>query len=209
MDTVNLHDLSTIHLCEHLLSKLQFKHLHLYEINDGSASQTILKDTPLPVLDDLPKNILHLAFFLVENDCEIPQIMNPANAIPTSGNYVTSVMELEMYFWSNSHHNSGYTLVHTMQLVLNALPTTTKLCYCTSQGHFVTIPTSLFSVVEVPIMVLTNTYICNMKLIGRSESDGLTCAGLAQHTMGESGSFPWVYILFRGDGIANAEQKRL
>ena len=48
-----------------------------------------------------------------------------------------------------------------------------------------------------------------MKLIGRSESDGLTCAGLAQHTMGESGSFPWVYILFRGDGIANAEQERL
>ena len=108
MDTVNLHDLSTIHLCEHLLSKLQFKHLHLYKINDGSASQTILKDTPLPVLDDL------------------------ANAIPTSGNYVTSVIELEMYFWSIRHCNSGYTLVHTMQLVLNALPTTTKLCYCTS-----------------------------------------------------------------------------
>lgn len=103
MDTVNLHNLSTIHLCEHLLSKLHFKHLHLYEINDGSASQTILKDTPLPVLDNLPKNILHLAFFLVENDSEIPQIMNPANAIPTSGNYVTSVMELEMYFWSISH----------------------------------------------------------------------------------------------------------
>ena len=112
MDTVNLHNLSTIHLCEHLLSKLHFKHLHLYEINDGSASQTILKDTPLPVLDDLPKDILHLAFFLVENDSEIPKIMDPTNAIPTSGNYVTSAMELEMYFGSIRHHNSGYTLVN-------------------------------------------------------------------------------------------------
>ena len=71
-----------------------------------------LRAPPLPVLDDLPKDILHLAFFLVENDSEIPKIMDPTNAIPTSGNYVTSTMELEMYFGSIRHHSSGYTLVN-------------------------------------------------------------------------------------------------
>jgi len=121
MDTVDLHDLATILLRERLLSEPRFKHSHLREINDGSAPRTILAHTPLPVLDDLPKNIPHLAFFLVENASEIPKIPEPAEVTPTGGNYVASEMELEMYFWGVRHHNSGYTLVHAMQLVLDAL----------------------------------------------------------------------------------------
>jgi hypothetical protein len=58
-DTVDLHhdDLATTLLRERLLSEPRFKHSHLREINDESAPRTILPDTSLPVLDDLPKNI--------------------------------------------------------------------------------------------------------------------------------------------------------
>ena len=207
MDTVDLHDLATILLRERLLSEPRYKYSHLREINDGSVPRTILVQTPLPVLDDLPENIPHLAFFLVENSREIPQILEPAEVTRTGGNYVPSEMELEMYFWGIRHHNSGYTLVHAKQLVLDALPTTTKLRIRTSQGHFLTVPTSSFSIVEVPITTLTNTYICNMKPRERPESDGHTRISLSQHVTGGNGSFPWVYILFEGDGIANAGQQ--
>jgi hypothetical protein len=205
MDTVDLHDLATILLRERLLSETRFKHSHLREINDGSVPRIILAHTPLPALDDLPKNIPHLAFFLVENASQIPKIPEPTDATRSGGNYDASEMELEMYFWGVRHHNSGYTLVHAMQLVLDALPTTTKLRIRTSQGHFLIVPASSFSIVEVPIMALTNTYICNMKPQERPESDGHTHFSLTQHTTGGSGSFPWVYILFGGDGIANAQ----
>ena len=207
MDTVDLHDLATILLRERLLSEPRFKHSHLREINDGSAPRTILAHTPLPVLDDLPENTPHLAFFLVENASEIPRIREPPEVTRTGGNYVPSEMELEMYFWGIRHHNSGYTLVHAMQLVLDGLPTTTKLRIRTSQGHFLTVPASSFSIVEVPITALTNTYICNMKPQENPDSDGHTRLSLTQHVTGGNGSFPWVYILFGGDGVANAEQQ--
>ena len=96
-----------------------------------------------------------------------------------------------------------------MQLVLDALPTTTKLHIRTSQGHFLAVPAaSSFSIVELPILALTNTYICNMTPLERSDSVGRTRFSLAQHVTGGSGSFPWVYMLFQavGDGVANTEQ---
>ena len=211
MDTVDLHDLATILLRERLLSEPRFKHSHLREINDGSVPRTLLPDVSLPVLDDLPKNVPHLAFFLIENDSEIPKIPESTGVTRTGGNYDVSELELEMYFWAIRHHNSGYALVHAMQLVLDALPTTTKLRIRTSRGHVLTVPVSSFSIVELPIMALTNTYICNMKPREKpdsgSESDGHTSFILAQHTTGGSGSFPWVYMLFKGD--ANAEQQGL
>ncbi|KAF8341922.1 hypothetical protein F5887DRAFT_363745 [Amanita rubescens] len=208
MATVNLHDLATILLHERLLSEPRFKHSHLREINDGSAPRIILPpDTPLPVLDDLPKNIPYLAFFLVENASEIPKIPEPIG-VTRSGDYDVSEMELEMYFWGIRHHNSGYTLAHAMQLVLDALPTTTKLQIRTSQGHFLTVPASSFSIVELPIRALTNTYICNMKPLESSESDGHTRFSVVQHVTGGSEPFPWVYMLFQ-DGVANAEQQSL
>ena len=210
MDTVDLHDLATILLRERLLSEPRFKHSHLREINDGSAPRALLPaDTSLPVLDNLPKNIPHLAFFLVENHSEIPKIPKLSEVIRTGGNYDVSELELEMYFWGIRHHNSGYALVHAMQLVLDALPTTKKLRIRTSRGHVLTVPVSSFSIVEVPIMALTNTYICNMKPREKPELDGHTSFILAQHTTGGSGSFPWVYMLFRDDGVADEQPKNL
>ena len=213
MDTVDLHDLATILLRERLLSEPRFKHAHLREINDGSGPRTLLPHTPLPVLDDLPKNIPYLAFFLVENASETPKIQDPSNVKRTSGNYDPSELELEMYFWSIRHHDSGYTLVHAMQLVLDALPTTTKLRIRTSQGHLLTVPVTSFSIVEVPITALTNTYICKIKAmepgLGKKPESGLSLASMAQHTTGGAGSFPWVYMLFEGDSVANAEQQSL
>lgn len=206
-DTLDLHDLATILLRERLLSEPRFKHSHLKEINDGSAPRMLLPDTSLPVLNNLPKNIPHLAFFLVENDSEIPKIPESTGVKRTGGNYDASELELEMYFWGIRHHNSGYAMVHAMQLVLDALPTTTKLRIRTSRGHVLTVPISSFSIVELPIMALTNTYICNMKPREKPESDGHTSVILTQHTTGGSGSFPWVYMLFGGDGVANAEQQ--
>jgi hypothetical protein len=213
MDTVDLHDLATILLRERLLSEPRFKHSHLREINDGSAPRTLLPDTPLPVLDALPQDIPHLAFFLVENTSEIPKIPESTGVTRTGGDYDASDLELEMYFWAIRHHNSGYALVHAMQLVLDSLPTTTKLRIRTSRGHVLTVPASSFSIVELPIMALTNTYICNMKPREKpkSESDGHTSLIMAQHTTGGSGTFPWVYMLFGGDGLpaANAERHGL
>ena len=208
-DTVDLHDLATILLRERLLSESRFKHSHLREINDGSAPRTLLPDTSLPVLDDLPKNVPHIAFFLMENPSETPKIPEFTEVTRTGGNYDVSELELEMYFWSIRHHNSGYAMVHTMQLVLDALPTTTKLRIRTSRGLSLTVPVSSFSIVEVPIVALTNTYICNMKPrdFERPESEGHKNFILAQHTTGGSGSFPWVYMLFDGDGDANEEQQ--
>ena len=210
MDTVDLHDLATIFLRERLLSEPRFKHSHLREINDGSAPRTILPDTtPLPVLDDLPDNIPHLAFFLVENTSEIPKVPEPTGVTRTGGDYDVSELELEMYFWGIRHHNSGYPLAHAMQLVLDALPATTKLRIRTSRGHFLTVPASSFSIVELPIMALTNSYICNMKPRERPELDGHTNFILAQYTTGGTGSFPWVYMLFGDDGVADPEQQGL
>ena len=212
MDTVDLHDLATILLRERLLSEPRFKHSHLKEINDGSAPRTLLPHTLLPVLDDLPKNIPHLAFFLVENPNEIPGIPERTAVTRTGGNYYVTDLELEMYFWSIRHHDSGYTLAHAMQLVLDALPSTMKLCIRTSRGHFLTLPVSSFSIVEVPVRALTNTYICNMKPRERPESDnnddGHKSVNLAQHTTGGTGFFPWVYMLFQGDGVGIAEQQQ-
>jgi hypothetical protein len=212
-DTVDLHDLATILLRERLLSEPRFKHSHLREINDGSAPRTLLPDISLPVLDDLPKNIPHVAFFLVENPSETPKIPESTAVTRTGGDYDVSELELEMYFWAIRHHNSGYALVHAMQLVLDALPANMKLRIRTSRGHVLTVPVSSFSIVELPIMALTNTYICNMKPREKSEthseSEGHTILILAQHTTGGNGSFPWVYMLFGGDGVANAEQQGL
>jgi hypothetical protein len=115
------------------------------------------------MIDDLPKNIPHVDFFLVENTSEIPKIPELSVVTRTGGNYDLSELELEMYFWDIRHHDSGYKLAHAMQLVLDALPSNMKLRIRTSQGHFLTVPASSFSIVEVPIMALKNTYICNMK----------------------------------------------
>ena len=201
-DTVDLHDLATILLRERLLTEPRFKHSHLQEINDGSVPRTLLPGISLPVLDDLPKNIPHIAFFLVENPDETPRIPETAGVTRTGGDYDVSGLELEMYFWSIRHHNSGYALVHAMQLVLDALPANTKLRIRTSRGHVLTVPVSSFSIVELPVMALTNTYICNMKPREKpkSYSDGHTNLILAQHTTGGNGAFPWVYMLFGGDG---------
>ena len=99
MDTVDLHDLATILLRERLLSEPRFKHSHLREINDGSAPRFIIPpDTPLPALDDLPKNIPHLAFFLVDNASEIPKIPEAIEDKSSGGACDVSEMELEMYF---------------------------------------------------------------------------------------------------------------
>jgi hypothetical protein len=98
------------------------------------------------MIDDLPKNIPHVDFFLVENTSEIPKIPELSVVTRTGGNYDLSELELEMYFWDIRHHDSGYKLAHAMQLVLDALPTTTKLRIRTSQGH---LPASSFSIVEV------------------------------------------------------------
>jgi hypothetical protein len=158
---------------------------------------------------------------LVENASEIPKILDPTKVKHTGGNYKPSELELEMYFWSIRHHDSGYKLVHAMQLVLDALPTTMKLRIRTSQGHFLTVPVSSFSIVELPITALTNTYICKMNLNDtkprpgeKPESDGhtgLSPVNAVQYTTGASGrgSFPWVYMLFGVDGDANAEQQTL
>ena len=72
--------------------------------------------------------------------------------------------------------------------------------------HILTVPVNSFSIVELPITVaFTTTYICNLKR--RERSDDIThYDNIAQHTTGE-GPFPWVYILFRGDGVANTEQQ--
>ena len=208
IDTVDLHDLATILLRERLLSEPRFKHSHLREINDGSAPRSLLPDIPLPVLDDLPDNIPHLAFFLVEIANEIPKIPEPTEVTRT-GNDDVSELELEMYFWAIRHHNSGYALVHAMQIVLDALPITTKLRIRTSRGHLLTVPVSSFSIVELPIIALTNSYICNMKPQEIPESDGHTSLTLAQHTTGGSGSFPWVYMLFGDEGVANTQENGL
>ena len=209
MDTIDLHDLATILLRERLLSEPRFQHSHLREINDGSAPRIMIPpDTPLPFLDDLPKDTPYLAFFLVENASEIPKIPEPIGVTRSGGDYDVSEMELEMYFWGIRHHNSGYTLAHAMQLVLDTLPATTKLRIRTSQGLFFTVPASSFSIIELPVKALTNTYICNMKPL---ESDGCTRFSLTQHITGGNEPFPWVYMLFQvgGDDVANAEQQSL
>ena len=207
-DTVDLHDLATILLRERLLSEPRFKHSHLHEINDGSAPRMLLPDVSLPVLDGLPKNIPHIAFYLVENPDKIPRIPESSGVKRTGGDYDVSELELEMYFWSIRHHNSGYALVHAMQLVLDALPTNTKLRIRTSRGQVLTVPVSSFSIVELPVMALTNTYICNMKPREKpkSYSDGHTNLILAQHTTGANGPFPWVYMLFGGDDVGQGLQ---
>jgi hypothetical protein len=114
-----------------------------------------------------------------------------------------------MYFWSIRYHNSGYTLVRAMQLVLDVRPVTTKLRVRTSQGHILIVRVNAFSIVEVPVTAFTITYTCNLKLGERSESDCITRYDMTQHTTGEGGPFLWVYILFRGDGAANTEQQDL
>ena len=67
MDTVDLHDLATT------LSERRCKHSNLREINDRLAPRTILRDTSLPVIDEHSAS----AFFLVENDSEVPKSRNP------------------------------------------------------------------------------------------------------------------------------------
>jgi hypothetical protein len=198
MSTIDLHDLATILLRERLLTEPRFKHAHLREVNDGSVPRTLLRDTPLPVLDSLPKNIPHVAYFLFEDNTRTPEEDIDLIKVTYTGGSPLTATEFETLFWTFRHHDSGYTLAHAMQLVLDALPADTQLRIRTSQGHVLTVPATSFSIVEVPIIAHTNTYIC--KLRSKGVSGGTTGFNASQYTMGESGSFPWVYLLFSDEG---------
>jgi hypothetical protein len=87
--------------------------------------------TPFPVLDNLPVNTQRVAYFLVDDETMIANLNKISQTTYTGRTENVSNTELET-FWRIRHHDSRFTLAHAMQLVLNALPSSTKLHIHTS-----------------------------------------------------------------------------
>ena len=88
---------------------------------------------------ELPRD-LTTGIFLQEDagghSDSVPPV-EPANFLHDDfvGPEMPSAREVEMAFWRVKHHDSGYMMAHTLSLVLDSLPESTRLKIRSSQGH--------------------------------------------------------------------------
>ncbi|EJC97889.1 uncharacterized protein FOMMEDRAFT_162230 [Fomitiporia mediterranea MF3/22] len=193
---LDLHDLATIVLRERLFSQTQFRYSQLYEICNDSEKATCLPSDAQATWTSLPDP--KVGYFLREPSevAEDAPATEPYDFLHENfkGKDIPDEQSLETIFWRVKHHDSGFVLAHALQLVLDALPESTKLRICTSQGHRIECKARSSAVAEMNILPKMTSYICNI----RARPDlGPNKVDIDQHyTGGELNGIPWLYLIF-------------
>lgn len=209
--TIDLHDIATVLLYEYKTSESRFKHSRLREINDTSKPRSALPPhIPLPELDNLPLSIPVNGYFLLDDGIadavdnmpaiELASFKHPE--FTNNSSVKVTDAELEKIYWQCKHHDSGYTLAHAIQLVLDNLPSSVQLRVRTSQGHTMTITPTAFAIAELQVVSHSTTYICK---ITNQPQLGPSKVSLGQYLTGSDGPFPWVYLVFGDEKVANVD----
>ncbi|TDL17260.1 hypothetical protein BD410DRAFT_776398 [Rickenella mellea] len=172
-ETIDLHDLATVLLRERLLTEPRFKNCRLREVNDGSRPLDCLpphlhlqamEAMPIPraayfLLDDSETEEIETGQTSTVTDVIEPSTFKHPNFTSTSTSPLSDT-ELETIFWQCKDHDSGYVLAHSMQIVLDSFPESTKLCVQTSRGLSIVCGAHEFWIVESPIKLHQPSFIC-------------------------------------------------
>ncbi|KAH8114376.1 hypothetical protein DFH11DRAFT_1593999 [Phellopilus nigrolimitatus] len=201
--TLDLHDLASIVLRERLLTEPRFKHSRLFEVCDGSWPASCL---PVSIQAEwMDRSAPKVGYFLQGSEKLADSPIEPNNFLHPNIKCSRELdsQDVETIYWRIKHHDSGYTVCHSLQLVLDTLPESTLLRVRTSQGHALTCKARSFVVAEMEVIPKQTTYICDF----RPRPDlGPYKVDLAQFTTGDhEETTPWVYLAFGETEVATGD----